>query len=69
MDTRGVPGFGDIQITKNLRQRLAAGRATHRGTAAPMACPRWLLEPAAHRAVGTTTGGGSAAKDRGVGSS
>jgi hypothetical protein len=25
----GVPGFGDTQITKNLQQLLAAGRAPH----------------------------------------
>ncbi len=25
----GVPGFGDTQITKNLRQLLAAGRPPH----------------------------------------
>jgi hypothetical protein len=25
----GVPGFGDTQVTKNLRQLLAAGRAPH----------------------------------------
>ncbi len=26
---RGLPGFGDTQITKNLQQLLAAGRAPH----------------------------------------
>ena len=25
----GLPGFGDTQITKNLQQLLAAGRAPH----------------------------------------
>jgi len=25
----GVPGFGDIQFTKNFQQLLAAGRAAH----------------------------------------
>ena len=26
---RGLPGFGDTQITKNLQHMLAAGRAPH----------------------------------------
>jgi len=25
----GLPGFGDTQITKNLQQLMAAGRAPH----------------------------------------
>ena len=36
----GLPGFGDTQITKNLRQLLAAGRAPH-----GQALPCWPRSP------------------------